>query len=634
MKKLLLLAALIFSLAGGAGAQTIPLLTGPAGVNPANDFTSLPDINKLIGQINTNTVLNGSLPFTPPNVFPVCGSDSTTIIQAALNNAATNRGTVALPPCQATSGCFIISATLLIPSNTSLLGTGKSVTCIKAAANLNAPLFANQNFNGAGSITLDSNIELGFLTIDGNAANQVFALANKCVEFIGVDRPSVHDLEVDNCISGAVHFDGNSSTTTNGGFVNNIFVNSTVGNGSNPLAGIGLQVSNAQRGMQVANITTLNTNGYGVLIDASEGNWSSIHTKGAGTGLICPNSGITTVNNPGGGGTPQSGWTPCSAGIYVRNVADVNGVDFLATEGQYYGVVITGCRHCAISGLVATDNSLRTNNVWDDLHLDLNIFLTSGRGENHNLTINGVVVGANGQLGGTASPTNAVSAATSRNGVFIADGMAGSVGDATIVTPGTGCTINDSYTTSGGTFSIAAKWTAGNVISGAVTGLKHDYTTGGGVYTILPPNPVTLSGGTCSVPPTINILWSKAILTGVTVGQTSSGNLRLPSFFTNWSLQSNAGNFGPLGPPTLSSCGGGSPTITAGSTGNIGQFTVGTATATCTMTFAQPFTSSVRCVVNSESTLAAFGYTYSLTALVVTATVLGGDVVDYNCQGN
>jgi len=85
--------------------------------------------------------------------------------------------------------------------------------------------------------------------------------------------------------------------------------------------------------------------------------------------------------------------------------------------------------------------------------------------------------------------------------------------------------------------------------------------------------------------------------------------------------------------PVLSACGGGSPAMAAGSTDNSGKFTVGTAPATCTMTFATAFTTSVRCIVNSETTLAAFGYSYSLTAIVATATVLGGDVVDYRCDG-
>ncbi len=381
--------------------------------------------------------------------------------------------------------------------------------------------------------------------------------------------------------------------------------------------------------MQVSNVTTLNTHGYGVLIDASEGNWSSIHTKGAGTGNTCPNSGSTTVDNPGGGGASQTSWQPCPAGIYVRNVSNVNGVNFLATEGQYYGIVMVGVRHSTFASLAATDNSLSTSGTWDDLHLDLNVFTTVGRGENHNLAIDGAVLGANGQLNLTTSS----SAPTTRYGLFINDGLAGSVGDATVAVGGTGCTLNDALTSSGGTSTVAAKWTAGNVSGGVVTGIKHDFSVGGGVYTVLPANPVTLTGGTCGVAPTINITWSKASIKGVSIGQTVTAATRIPAFFTNWIVQSNVGNFGPRGVPVLSACGGGSPALSSGATDNIGKITVGTATATCTLTFAQPFTTRVNCVVQSGTTLAAFGYTYTLSALVVTATVLGGDLVDYACDG-
>jgi len=266
-------------------------------------------------------------PFTPPNVTLTCGTDGTSAIQAAINNGATNRGTIALPPCAKTSP-ITISSTLLLPDNVSILGTGRSVTWLKAANSLNGPIFENANFAGGASIILNSNIEIGFLSIDGNGSNQSHALANRCIYMFGVDRASIHDIEIDNCDSTAIGFSGNGATSLNGGFVNNIFVNTTIGNGSDPLRGVGLQISTVQRGMQVSNITTLNTHGYGVLLDSSEGNWSSIHTKGAGTGLTCPNSGTTTVDNPGGGGASQSGWVPCAAGIYVRNVSNVNGVNF------------------------------------------------------------------------------------------------------------------------------------------------------------------------------------------------------------------------------------------------------------------------------------------------------------------
>ena len=80
-------------------------------------------------------------------------------------------------------------------------------------------------------------------------------------------------------------------------------------------------------------------------------------------------------------------------------------------------------------------------------------------------------------------------------------------------------------------------------------------------------------------------------------------------------------------------CGGGSPTIDANATDNSGQVTVGTATTTCVITFANAFATYNHCQVTSGSTLAAFAYTYTLSAITVSATVLGGDKIDYRCDG-
>jgi hypothetical protein len=84
--------------------------------------------------------------------------------------------------------------------------------------------------------------------------------------------------------------------------------------------------------------------------------------------------------------------------------------------------------------------------------------------------------------------------------------------------------------------------------------------------------------------------------------------------------------------PILSACGT-SPSVDANATNLSGTVTVGSTATSCTATFATPFTTYNHCRVTSQSTLAAFGYTYSKTAITVIATVLGGDVFDYQCDG-
>jgi len=84
--------------------------------------------------------------------------------------------------------------------------------------------------------------------------------------------------------------------------------------------------------------------------------------------------------------------------------------------------------------------------------------------------------------------------------------------------------------------------------------------------------------------------------------------------------------------PTLSACGG-SPSIDANASDFSGRVTVGSAATSCTVTFANAFGTYNHCNVTSETTLAAFTYSYNLSAITISATTLSADVVDYSCDG-
>lgn len=86
--------------------------------------------------------------------------------------------------------------------------------------------------------------------------------------------------------------------------------------------------------------------------------------------------------------------------------------------------------------------------------------------------------------------------------------------------------------------------------------------------------------------------------------------------------------------PAVSACGT-SPSIDGHATNNSGTVTVGTgAAASCTVTFANSgYATWNHCRVTPQSTLAAFGYTYTKTVLTVTGTTLTGASFDYNCDG-
>lgn len=583
-------------------------------------------------QISGGGPTGPNAPYILPNVALACGTDQTAIIQAALTtNGALNLGAVSLPPCPK-SNCALISSTLLVPSNTSLLGLATGVTCLKEAnaANLQ-PMVANSSFNCTAATLCNTNIEVGYITLDGNGSNQTAAAATRCAYFVGVSNVSVHDLEVDNCTSDAVSINGNGAAGVEPAFANRIFVNTTIGLSSDVTAGTGFTVGNRQRNASVSNIVVLNAASHGVLIDASESNWSSITAKASGTGSSCTNATTHTADNPGTGASNYN-WSPCPANVYVRNVTNVSVTNVLSSQGQYHGFLVVGARHTAISNVTSTNSSRAVANTWDDAHLDLNVF--NSYGESHDLTITGLTVGANSQAVTSPNQTLSSSPPTARYGLSIADGLAGSVGDVAVAGGGTSYAFSNSLTLSGGTSSIAGKLTVATAPGGIIATVNHDYTTGAGVYTVLPSNPVAVTGGAGSGA-TFNITWSTASITGVTIGATVTAPTRLPAFHTGWTVQTNLAAIDPTGLPTLSTCGGGSPAMTAGSSNFEGSLTVGSATATCTMTFATlasgaaAFTTVKKCIVTSRSTLAAFAYACTTSGIVFTATTLGGDVIDY-----
>lgn len=89
----------------------------------------------------------------------------------------------------------------------------------------------------------------------------------------------------------------------------------------------------------------------------------------------------------------------------------------------------------------------------------------------------------------------------------------------------------------------------------------------------------------------------------------------------------NAGN----GLPKISSCGTGSPSVTAGSNDTVGDFTTGTSASACTITFGQPYSITPEVFITDSNTSAVVdvssrsttGFTISL------ASALSADNVSY-----
>lgn len=126
-------------------------------------------------------------------------------------------------------------------------------------------------------------------------------------------------------------------------------------------------------------------------------------------------------------------------------------------------------------------------------------------------------------------------------------------------------------------------------------------------------------------------------------GAMGSGNILLGAnldlLTTSTSNEINLGglifyNNASVAAPAVTACGT-SPSIDAHANNRSGTVTVGTvAAASCTVTFAgSGYTTWNHCRVTSQTTLAAFAYSYTKTVLTVTGTSLVGDLFDYDCDG-
>ena len=121
-----------------------------------------------------------------------------------------------------------------------------------------------------------------------------------------------------------------------------------------------------------------------------------------------------------------------------------------------------------------------------------------------------------------------------------------------------------------------------------------------------------------------------------------SGNIMVGNGADSGSDTSNQINLGNLvyynnastSAPAVTSCGS-SPSIDAHANNRSGTVTVGTGViATCTITFAgSGYTTWNHCRVTSQLSEAAFAYSYTKTALTVTATSLTSNKLDYDCDG-
>lgn len=90
--------------------------------------------------------------------------------------------------------------------------------------------------------------------------------------------------------------------------------------------------------------------------------------------------------------------------------------------------------------------------------------------------------------------------------------------------------------------------------------------------------------------------------------------------------------YSPATLPAITSCGS-SPSAATGSDAG-GQVTEGSTATGCTITFAAAYAAAPFCTVSLQTQQAAFSYTLSASAIVVTNTSATGDKINWVCHGN
>ena len=169
-----------------------------------------------------------------------------------------------------------------------------------------------------------------------------------------------------------------------------------------------------------------------------------------------------------------------------------------------------------------------------------------------NISNGGTVAAITGTATGsgyTSFPTPTVSAPTTAGGVQAVVAVVRMFNSgATIQAGGTGYTVNDVLTVTGGTpLSAAATLTVTSVSAGVITGIS---TTNQSTYTALPTNPVSVTGGTGSGA-TFNLTWAVVNgSTGYSITNAGSGYVEQPTVTFSGGGGSGAAAYATVGSGT------------------------------------------------------------------------------------
>lgn len=142
--------------------------------------------------------------------------------------------------------------------------------------------------------------------------------------------------------------------------------------------------------------------------------------------------------------------------------------------------------------------------------------------------------------------------------------------------------------------------------------------------------PVTGSGDTCiGEGTTMTGDYTNSTVIGIGASASASHQVVLGTSAENVIMPGHRSFIGTA--PAVSACGG-SPSIDTHATDSSGTVTFGSAATSCTITFNAAYVTWAHCTVGFESALAAEAYSYTTSAMTITATALSGKA-DYVCDG-
>jgi hypothetical protein len=259
-----------------------------------------------------------------------------------------------------------------------------------------------------------------------------------------------------------------------------------------------------------------------------------------GNGLIrLQTSGITRLSIDNTGSTTKLGMSS-SGGAGFQVTATGSQVNFYSTAGSIAGLV----------PVLTTGASSDTNVSMAFQPKGTGAIDLAAGSSGVNISNGGTVTAITRTSSGgsyTSIPSVAISAPTTAGGVQATASAAMFIQTVSIVNGGTGYAVGNVLTVVGGTVITAATLTVSSVSAGVITGVT--VTTGGTSYTVLPSNPVSVTGGSGSGA-TFNVT-SWAVSATITITNAGSGYIEQPTITFSGGGGSGAAAYAVVGNTTI-----------------------------------------------------------------------------------